>query len=138
MKFFWSIHCKVAVNFFQTTRWNTFVLKASFNKIKKILLPHFCWKNRWQKFHKNLKPILKVPLSGPRQFEVTKSLLKTMKNAFYFILKAFLFFFQILPWLFGHVNLRLDKKFPANFKIYEVINLKINNCNTHLAQYLKK
>ena len=67
-----------------------------------------------------------------------------MKNAFYFILKAF-FILEILTflfWLFGHIEktawlerLIIDK---TNFKIYDVKTLSTNNYNTHITQYLTK
>ena len=49
----------------------------------------------------------------------TESSLKTMKNGFYFTLKALfvLNIFKFLPWLFGHVRKRLDRKDKVNFKI---------------------
>ena len=62
-----------------------------------------------------------------------------MKNAFYFTLKA-LFVLKILKFLssiFGHVHKRLDLKDKVNFKIYVVTTPETNNCNTHIAQYLK-
>ena len=40
--------------------------------------------------------------------------------------------------LFGHVGKRLDKKVEVNLKIYDVADWIENNCNTHIAQYLKK
>ena len=69
--------------------------------------------------------------------------LKTIKNDE----KCFLFHVEssFLLWdiyifvqLFGHVEKRLDKKAMVNFKIYEVIDWTTNNCNIHIAQYLKK
>ena len=50
--------------------------------------------------------VLKGPLSGLRQFLTTERLLKMMKNAFYFILKALfvLEIFKFLSSLFGHVE----------------------------------
>ena len=48
--------------------------------------------------------------------------LKMMKNAFYFMLRAFfvLHIFPFLSWLFGYVEKRIDKKAKHNFKIYDV------------------
>ena len=45
-------------------------------------------------------------LSSLRQFLVTESHLKIMKNAFYFTLKVLLLLkiFKFLFWIFGHVN----------------------------------
>ena len=40
--------------------------------------------------------------------------------------------------MFGHVEKRLDQKDNVNFKIYDVTAWLINNCNTHIDQYLKK
>ena len=42
-----------------------------------------------------------------------------MNKAFYFILKSLfvLEIFTFLPWLFGYVEKRLDKKAMVNFKI---------------------
>ena len=56
--------------------------------------------------------MLKGTLSGLRRFLATESLLKMVRNAFYFTLKALfvLQIFKILSWLFGHVTKRLDKK----------------------------
>ena len=50
--------------------------------------------------------VTKDRLSGLRQFFETESLLKMMKNAFHFTLKAFfvLQIFQFLSWLFGNVD----------------------------------
>ena len=84
---------------------------------------------------------IKSTLSGLRQFLATESPLKVMKYAFYFTLKAVfvLKIFKLLSWLFGQIEeKRLDKKDRVNFKIYDVTTWEINNCNTHIAQYLKK
>ena len=63
-----------------------------------------------------------------------------IKNAFYFILKAFsvLNKFKFLSWLFCHIEKRLDAKDKVNFKIYDITTLLTNNYNTRIAQYLKK
>ena len=63
-----------------------------------------------------------------------------MKNAFYFNIKALfvLKLFKFLSWLFGHVEKRLDLKDKVNFEIHDVTAWLKNNCNTHIAQYLKK
>ena len=54
--------------------------------------------------------LVKVALSGLRQFLATEKPLKMIKNAFYFTLKALfvLKLFKFLSWLFGHVENRLD------------------------------
>ena len=55
-----------------------------------------------------------------------KSLLKILKNAFNFMLKA-IFVLEILiflPFLFGYVEKRLDKKAMVKFKIYDSIDNK--------------
>ena len=57
--------------------------------------------------------LFKVGLSPSKKIcviYVTESPLKTMKNAFYFILKAFFVIkiFMFLSWLFGHVGKSLD------------------------------
>ena len=49
----------------------------------------------------------------------------------------FLRYLNFCPDIFGHVRKRLDKKAKVNFKIYGVINWETNNCNSHVAQYLK-
>ena len=61
-----------------------------------------------------------------------------MKNAFYFILKAFfaLKIFKFLSQLFGHVRKQLDEKDKVNFEINDVTTWFTNNCNAHIAQYL--
>ena len=63
-----------------------------------------------------------------------------MNNAFYFTLKALLVLkiFKFLSCLFGHVEKQLDQKDKVNFKINDVTAWLKNNCNTHVAQYLKK
>ena len=63
-----------------------------------------------------------------------------MKNDFYFIFKAFfvLKIFKLLSWLFGQVEKRADFKDKVNFHIYDVTIWETNNCDTHIAQYLKK
>ena len=78
------------------------------------------------------------PLPGPRQFLATENHLKIMENASYFNLKLLLVFkvFKFFPDFFGHAGKRFDQKTKVKFKIYEVIKWKINNCNTHIAQYL--
>ena len=80
--------------------------------------------------HFKLKKILKAALSCLRQFLVTESTLKMMKNAFYFISKALfvLKIFKFLSWLFGHVPKRLDKEDEVNFKSYDVTAWLTNNC----------
>ena len=63
-----------------------------------------------------------------------------IKNGFIFMSKGLfvLKFFKFLSWLFGHVAKRLDKKDKVNFKFYDVTAWLTNNCNTHIAEYLKK
>ena len=61
-------------------------------------------------------------------------------HVFYFLLKALLVLkiLKFLFWLFGHAGKRLDKKAKKKFKTYNVTRLEANNCNTHIARYLKK
>ena len=68
-----------------------------------------------------------------------KSLLKIMKYASYFVLKALFVvdIFKFLSWLSGYVEKRLDKKAMVNFKIYDVTDWTTNNRKTYIAQYLK-
>ena len=58
-----------------------------------------------------------------------------MKKPFYFTLKA-IFVLKICK--FGQVEKRLDWKDKVNSKIYDVTTWETYNCNTHIAQYLKK
>ena len=51
-----------------------------------------------------------------------------------FVLEIFTF----LSCLFGYVEKWLDKKAMVNFKIYDFTDWTRNNCNTHIAQYIKK
>ena len=62
-----------------------------------------------------------------------------MINAFYFMLKALfiLEIFTFLPWFFGYVEKRLDKKAKVNCKIY-VTGETANNHNKSITQNLKK
>ena len=71
---------------------------------------------------------------------ITESPLKMIKNVFYFTLEA-LFVLKIFK--FCHYFLvmqkkRLDWKDKVNFKIHDVTTWLLNNCNAHIAQYLKK
>ena len=63
-----------------------------------------------------------------------------MKNAFYFTVKDIFVLkrFKFLSWIFGHVEKRFDQKDKANFEIHDVTTWLPNNCNIHIAQYLKK
>ena len=91
-------------------------------------------------FNSELVAAFEGAISGLKQFLETESLLKMMKNVFYFALKALfvLKVFKFLSDFFSHIEKLLDKKIKVNFKIYDVINWEINNWNTHIAQYLKK
>ena len=82
----------------------------------------------------------KNALSGLRRFSATWSPLKVMKNSFYFILKIlfFLKIFKFLFWLFAHVGKRLDLKDKVIFKLHDSTTWETNNCNIHIAQYIKK
>ena len=55
-----------------------------------------------------------------------------------FILKAFFILLNFCPEFFGHLGIRLNKKFKVIFKIYDVADWEINNNNTHIAQNFKK
>ena len=81
---------------------------------------------------------VKGALSGLREFLETESPLKIMEKAFYFALKALFVLKIFLSCLCRHVEKRLDQKDEVNFKIYDVTAWETNNCNTHIAQYLKK
>ena len=67
--------------------------------------------------------VFKGVLSGLRQFLATETLLKMMKNAFYFTSKV-LFVLNIFKFLsclvFGNVANWLDKKDNVNFKFYDI------------------
>ena len=79
---------------------------------------------------------IKDTLSGLKQFLATESPLKLMKNALYFT-SRYLFvvkIFKFMSWLFGH----LEKWLKIHFKFYDVTTWLANNCNTHIAPYLKK
>ena len=71
--------------------------------------------------------LVKVGLSLSKKFAFiyfNESLLKVIKNVFYFMLKA-LFVLDILTFLscfFGYIEKRLDKAATINFKIYDVID----------------
>ena len=99
-----------------------------------------------QKFWK-LKPLLfkveEVPTIdwfNLRQFQTIESLLKLMKNVFYFTIKALfiLEIFTFLSWLFGYVEKWLDNEAMVNFKIYDVTDWTASNYNIHTTKYLKK
>ena len=46
--------------------------------------------------------------------------------------------FTFLSCVFGYVEKRLDKKAKTNFKINGATDWEANNCNVHIAQFLKK
>ena len=98
-----------------------------------------CYNNLFQFMkHDNFRNL--KALSGLSQFLAIESLLKMMKNAFYFTSKAVfvLKVFNFLSWLFGHVAKQLNWKDKVNVKFYDVTTLLTNNCNTHIALYLEK
>ena len=45
---------------------------------------------------------------------------------------------KFLSWLLGHLGKGLDYKGKVSFKVYDVKTRETKNCNTHIAQYLKK
>ena len=77
--------------------------------------------------------MLKGALSDLKSFLATESPLKTMKNAFYFFLKAhFVLIFKFLSSFFGY------EEYIVNFKICGVATWETHNCNACIDQYLKK
>ena len=66
--------------------------------------------------------------------------LKTIKNNFYFILRALFVFktFKFLSLLFSHLKKRLDWKYYVDFKIYDVTTYLTDYYNTHIPQYFRK
>ena len=69
-----------------------------------------------------------------------ETLLKIMKNAFYFIFKALFVFkiFNFFSWLFGYVQKSAWLKNKVNIKIYDITTWLTNNYNALIAQYLTK
>ena len=63
-----------------------------------------------------------------------------MKNNFYFMSKALFCCHDIYVFVltFGCVVKQDDKKDKVNFKFYSVTAWLLNNCNTHIAQYLER
>ena len=59
---------------------------------------------------------------------------------FYFMFKTLfvLKIFKCLSNFFGHIGKLLVKKYKASLKIYAVAAWERNNCDTHIAQYLKR
>ena len=82
----------------------------------------------------------KVALSGLTQSLETESLLKMVKNTFYFILKDLLVLkvFKFLSRFSGDVGKQLEQKRKITFKIYDVTTCETNNYNALIAQYLTK
>ena len=66
--------------------------------------------------------------------------LKWWKMIFISRLKLFSFlrYINFCPNFFVHVGKRLHTKAKVNFKVYDITDWQINNCNTHIAQYLKR
>ena len=85
----------IVINFVsKQMRDKSFLEKLRYHANKEITMQYF------------LPILLKGTLSGRREFLITESPLKMMKNAFYFTLKAIfvLKIFRFLSWLFGHVE----------------------------------
>ena len=63
-----------------------------------------------------------------------------IKNTFYFMFNTLfvLKVIYILTWRFGYVEKRFDEKAKFYFKSPDVTDWITNNCNTYIAQYLKK
>ena len=63
-----------------------------------------------------------------------------MKNAFYFILKAYfvLKIVKFLSWRFNHVEKTAWLDRQDYFKIHDVTTWLENNCSRHIAQSLAK
>ena len=80
---------------------------------------------------------VKSALSGLTEFLANESPLETMKNVFYFTLKA-IFHFEILKFLFWIFGQRLNEKDKVNFKSYNMSSWITNNYNTHIATHIKK
>ena len=61
-----------------------------------------------------------------------------MKNAIYFILKAFsvLKTLKFLSWLLGDAEKQLDLKDKVNFEICDVTTWLTENYKTHIAEYV--
>ena len=91
-----------------------------------ILISSDLGNRSWLMYLKSLPPSKKVTFIC-----FNESSLNVMKNVFHFVLKFY-------PDFIDHVGKRLDKKAKVDFKIYDVTNWTINNCNTDLARYLKK
>ena len=70
-------------------------------------------------------------------FCFNESSLKTMENAFYFMLSSFpswdiyISFLRYLSWLFGCKEKRLEKKAKVIFKNYDATDWAINNYNPY-------
>ena len=69
-------------------------------------------------------------------FCFNEGFIKTMKNDFYFTLKALfvLNYFNFFLIFFGHLGKRIDKKTKVNFKTCSVIHWKTNNYQTQVTQ----
>ena len=65
--------------------------------------------------------------------------LNPKKYVFYFTLKALfiLMIFNFFPDFFCHIGKRLHMKARVNLKTNDATNWEIDDCNTHIAQYLK-
>ena len=51
---------------------------------------------------------------------------------------SFLRYLNFYPDFFRHLEECLDRKAKVNFKTYDISKRETNNCNIHIAQYLKK
>ena len=99
-----------------------------------------CADKQTMKYYYSSLYYFKVALSGLTQSLETESLLKMMKNAFYFNLKDIfvLKVFKFLSRLSGDVVKQLEQKRKISFKIYDVTTCETNNYNALIAQYLTK
>ena len=96
--------------------------------------------SKFKRLHIQEGKALKVHFQVWDNFWQLKALWKLWKILFISPQKIFLFsrYLKFLSWLFGHVAKLLDKKDKVNFKFYDVTAWLINNCNTHIAQYLER
>ena len=78
--------------------------------------------------------------SGSETILTSASLLKMMKNAFYFMLRALFLLLRYFSYIFALTfwlgRKPLNEKAKVDFKIYDVTERTTNNCITCIAQYV--
>ena len=107
-------------------------MMANLDTLKAVLVPKLTLK-----YYRDIANAMAFNSAFARRFLLKTRLSPSKRVSFVSSKKLFLFLKNLIffPDFFGQVGKRLAK---VNFRIYDIINWKANNCNTHTVRYLKK